>query len=140
MSVPQFPPELDRPLRDGFSLDDGETRRLFQPDAAPLVPRARYSSAARPVAMTLILDRNQLAIFDRFYNDELGRGARVFIMPDPTTEGWPLLAADGAPLLTADGRPILLAGTWLCLFGKSLPSRRPVGVSFSVSFTLGVLP
>lgn len=140
MTLPVFPPILDRPLREGFSIASGEARRLFEPEAAPVQPRARYSRVAKPVSMSLITDRNGLAIFNRFYEVTLINGALPFLMPDPITDGWPLLTADGFPLLTGAGQPILLAATWVCLFGKNLPMRVPVGVGFRISFSLGVMP
>jgi hypothetical protein len=141
MTLPLFPPELEyRPLRETFSIGTGDTRRLFQPDSAPLAPRARYSTAARPVAMTIEADRNGLAVFDHFYEVTLGNGARPFLMPDPATDGWPLLDADGAPMLMGDGTPILLAATWVCLFSAAVPVRTPVGNRFRIAFGIGVMP
>lgn len=141
MTLPTFPAELDKPMRDSFAMGTGETRRLFQPEAAPLVPRARYSTASKPVAMTLIVDRNGLAVFDNFYQYTLGNGASPFLMPDPSTDGWGLLDADGNPLLLGgDGAPLLLAATWVCMFGAGLPERRMTGRNFSISFGLAVMP
>jgi hypothetical protein len=61
-------------------------------------------------------------------------------MPDPTTDGWPLLDQDGAPLTTEGDVPILLAETWLCLFGDRLPAASIAGLHFRVSMTILVLP
>lgn len=140
MTLAAFPAELSVHMRESLALRDGETRRLFQPEAAPLAPRSRYSSAAQSFTITLVLDRNELAIFDNFFAVTVRQGALPFLMADPYTDGWALLDADGEPFLTAEGEPILLAATWVCLFGGGLPERRNMGGYFTVSFTLAVMP
>lgn len=69
---------------------------------------------------------------------------RLFWMPDPTTDGWPLLTSDGKPMLIAggpqDGLPILMAGRWLVTFGKNLPAETVIGVDFRMSFGVEVMP
>jgi hypothetical protein len=61
-------------------------------------------------------------------------------MPDPTTDGWPLLDATGQPLLDGQGRPLLRAGTWLCLWGDQLPVETILGIEFRKTFSVVVMP
>ncbi|WP_323036257.1 hypothetical protein [Pararhodobacter sp.] len=109
-----WPDTLPRPDRDSWQMTSQDARRKSQPDAGPPRYRRRFSSAARLVTLSVILTRDGKAIFDTFFHDDCADGSLLFTMPDPTTEGWPLLASDGTPILTDDGQPILLGGQWLC--------------------------
>ncbi|QEW21228.1 hypothetical protein LA6_003436 [Marinibacterium anthonyi] len=99
-----------------------------------------YSSVARQVSLAIECSRAQKAVFDQFFEETTGFGALPFTMPDPTTDGWPLLADDGAPLLTTAGQPILLARQWLCLFGRETPQETLRGVTFRIAFSVSVMP
>jgi len=79
-------------------------------------------------------------VFDTFFQDQTRHGALPFYMPDPTTDGWPLLLADGRPFLTSEGKPILLAARWLCLFGDTQPAVGVVGIEFRINFNVWVMP
>ncbi|AMY72321.1 hypothetical protein [Frigidibacter mobilis] len=83
--------------------------------------------------------RSQKATFDSFFSDQ-AMGTNLFWMPDPTTDGWPMLTADGAPVLTAEGAPVLLSAQWLCLFGDAMPTETILGVRFQISFSVSVMP
>ena len=62
-------------------------------------------------------------------------------MPDPTTEGWPLLASGGEPLLTQVDQPILLAARWLCAWGDQMPVETIFGaLEFKKTFSVVVMP
>ncbi|MBP1852681.1 hypothetical protein [Rhizobium halophytocola] len=102
--------------------------------------RRRFSSVSKPVSLSIFVDRNGKAIFDNFYDDTTAGGSRPFLMPDPTTDGWALLASDGGPLLAGDGTPLLIAGEWLCLFGQAMPSESIKGVYFRIAFSVEVMP
>lgn len=140
MSLPVFPASLDRPLRDNFNQGLGDNRRMFAPEAGPLVPRPRFSRVADPVSMMLDVSRQQRAVFEQFWADDTRRGSLPFLMPDPGTDGWPLLDANGAPMLTAGGQPILLAKTWVCMFSDQVPAITAYGNRWRIAFGIGVLP
>ncbi|MAU43772.1 MAG: hypothetical protein CMP09_02820 [Yangia sp.] len=61
-------------------------------------------------------------------------------MPDPVTDGWPLLHETGVPLLYEDGTPILMSAQWLCVFGDEPPSETLRGMTFTKSFSVWVMP
>lgn len=136
-----WPAELPRPERPSWQLTSQDARRKTQSDAGPARYRRRFSAAAKLVTLSVILTRDQRAVFDRFFHDDCAQGARLFYMPDPTTEGWALLSSDGTPLLSGSGAPLLLAGRWLCAWGDQIPVETLHGqVEFKKTFSLMVLP
>lgn len=135
-----WPSELPRPERSTWQLTPQDARRKRQSDAGPPGYRRRFSSAAKMVSLSVLLSRNERAIFDRFFHEDCGEGAALFYMPDPTTEGWPLLASDGSPILTDDGAPILMGGRWLCSWGDEMPTETIVSVEFRKTFSVVVMP
>lgn len=135
-----WPAELPRPERESWKLQPQEARRKRQLGAGPPGYRRRFSSVARSVNLSLLLTRDQKAVFDRFYHEDCAEGSGFFWMPDPTTDGWSLLTDDGVPLLVEPGVPLLLAERWLCGWGDELPSETVKGVEFRKSFSIWVMP
>ncbi|MGZ9811290.1 hypothetical protein ACXN5S_12580 [Pseudoroseicyclus sp. H15] len=140
MSVPSWPSELPRPLRDGYDLRSDDPRLRRPADTGPPGYRRRFSAAALQSRMTIDVSRRELHLFDLFWRDTCLFGSQPFTMPDPATDGWPLLTDDGQMILAGDGRPILLAATWLCLFGSETPVRSAVANQFKVAFSVSVMP
>ena len=144
MTYPMWPLTLPRPERDSWSVAPQDGRLQRRSDAGPPGFRGRFSARARTVNMSVLLDRDQRAVFERFFEDDTGAGANLFWIPDPTTDGWALLTSDGLPLLVAggpdDGKPILLARMWLVTFGRNLPTEAIVGVQFRMTFSVEVMP
>lgn len=141
MTLPSYPSELPPPRQQDYQLASGDGRTVSREDAGPPNVRRRFSAVANMVAFSTLLDRSELARFDRFYTEDTKQGTLPFLIPDPGTDGWPLLDDEGTPLLTDDGTAILAAATWVCLFGAQLPVRRAAGGLFwEVSFQLSVLP
>lgn len=123
-----WPPTLPRPERDTWQLTLQDARRKRQSDAGPPAFRRRFSGAAKTVNLSVLLTRGQRQVFDQFFHDHCSEGSRLFYMPDPTTEGWPLLASDGRPLMVSPGVPLLMSGRWLCSWGDQPPGRTREGV------------
>ncbi|WP_146592200.1 hypothetical protein [Puniceibacterium confluentis] len=140
MSIDVWPADLPLPGRSDYSQSWQEARLARPADAGPPSYRRRTSAVARPVTLSMRLYRSQKAVFDQFYADTVCYGAKPFTMPDPTTDGWPLLSAGGVPVLTEEGTPILLSAQWLCLFGDTSPQVRVDGLRFRVSFSIWVMP
>lgn len=140
MSYPVWPAELTKFDRSGWQAQPQEARQRRQSDAGPPAYRRRFSAVARLVALSIVVTRNERAIFDRFHADTCAHGAHLFWMPDPTTDGWPLLHSDGRPLQSA-GTPLLLSARWLCSFGDQVPAAVIVEqVKFRISFNVVVMP
>ena len=135
-----WPTDIPRPERDSWQKQSQEARRKTQADVGPPRYRRRFSGVPKLVTLSVMLSRNQCAVFDNFFEHDCAQGARRFWMPDPATEGWPLRAANGQHLLTHDGRPILLARRWLCAWGDQLPVETVVGIEFRKTFSVVVLP
>jgi hypothetical protein len=136
-----WPNTLPKPERNTWQLQPQDARHKRQPDQGPVGYRRKFSSVAKSVALSVDLDRNQKAIFDNFYHHDCAEGVHLFWMPDPTTDGWSLLASDGRPLLTSDGVPLLLSKKLLCSFGDSVPVESISGqVHFRKTFSLQVMP
>lgn len=134
-----WPAGLPRPERNSWQLSRQDGRQASQGDVGPVRYRRRISRTPLEVQMSVVLDRDQRAVFDRFYDDDCAGGVRLFRMPDPATDGWALLASDGNPLLAPDGSPLLLSALWLCAWGKEGPVEAVIGVEFRKNFSLQVL-
>ena len=139
--IQTWPETLPRPERDTWQRSPQDARRKTQSEAGPPRYRRRFSSAATMVTLSVIVTRNGRAIFDNFFHDTCADGSLLFYMPDPTTEGWPLLAADGTPILTDDDQPVLLGGQWLCAWGDQVPIETIYGqIEFKKTFSVVVMP
>jgi hypothetical protein len=140
MSVAVWPTDLPRPMRDGYRSQWDDPRLRKKAEGGPPGYRRRWSSQARTVRLTIDVSRAQKAVFDQFFEQLVSQGALPFRMPDPTTDGWPMLAGDGTPMLDGTGNPLLLSAIWLCLFGDTTPVDTIKSVRFRVVFTVSVLP
>jgi len=140
MTLPQWPAELPRPNRAGYQRQTDDPRLARSADAGPPSYRRRWSAVSRSVALVIDLGRSQKAVFDAFHDEVTAMGSLPFRMPDPTTDGWPVLTSDGVPILAGDGAPLLLAAHWLCLFGATTPVETMHGLRFRISFSVTVLP
>ncbi|QND45197.1 hypothetical protein HB780_05425 (plasmid) [Rhizobium lusitanum] len=140
MTIPTWPTTLPRPDRDSWQKSPQDARLKRQNDAGPPSYRRRYSSVAQAVTLSIMVDRDGKAVFDKFRETTTSEGSLPFYMPDPTTDGWGLFTADGQPLLTNDDQPLLLAAQWLCLFGDTMPAEAVVGVEFRITFSVSVMP
>ncbi len=140
MVVLVWPPALPRPERTTWQSVPQDARQKRRSDAGPTSYRRRFSSASKTVSMSIVLDRNQKELFDRFFHHDTKEGSLLFWMPDPTTHGWALGTSDGAPLMTSDGHPIVMARRWLVTFGANLPTETVQGTEFRKSFSVEVMP
>lgn len=140
MTVATWPTSLPKPLRTGYQTQILDPRLKRSAASGPPGYRRRWSSVARSVALTIDVPRADKAVFDGFYEVTTDFGALPFWMPDPTTDGWPLLTDTGAPVLDGDGTPILMSAQWLCLFGDTTPVATIQGVRFQIAFSVVVMP
>lgn len=134
-----WPSELPRPNRQGWQRSLQDARYDRSSSAGPVLPRLIHSVRMASVAQVMNLDRREKAIFDKFVEFETRLGSLPFLMPDPTTDGWPLLTTTGEPLLTSAGQPILLTSKKRCYFGKPLPVETLLQNQFQISFNIVVL-
>lgn len=141
MSYPVWPETLRRIERDSWQAQRQDARLRRQSDAGPQTYRRRFSSAARLVALSVIVTRDEKAIFDRFFEQDCQDGTSLFWMPDPTTDGWAALTTGGQRITMPDGTPILMSRRWLCSWGDALPVETVQGdVDFRKSFSVQVMP
>lgn len=140
MTIPVWPDTLPKPERNTWQSAPMEARLKRNPETGPPGYRRRFSGVPRSVSLSILVGRSGKAEFDDFYNNTTKAGSLPFYMPDPVTDGWPLLYSDGSPLLADDGTPLLMAANWLCLFGDQLPTDTIVGVEFRISFSVTVMP
>lgn len=138
--IATWPSTLPRPLRESWQASPQDARLKRRTDNGPSGYRRKFSSSAKLVSLSIDVGRDGKAVFDNFFADECAKGSLPFYMPDPTTDGWPLLADGGAPLLTDEGVPLLLANIWLCQFGDSVPVETVIGNRFRVAFSIAVMP
>jgi len=140
MTIATWPTALPRPERTSWSLTRQDARLKLGADAGPPRYRRRFSAVAKLVSLSIVVDRNGKAIFNRFFADTTEEGALLFYMPDPTTDGWVLYTSAGVPLLKGDGTPLLIASRWLCAWGDQMPTETIIGVDFRISFSIAVMP
>ena len=138
--IPVWPSELPRPERGPYQGQRQDPRERRRTETGPRGHRRRFSSFARIHSLTIDVTRNQKAIFDRFFDQDTAAGSLPFLMPDPLTDGWPLLAPSGEPLHTPDDQPILISAFWLCQFGETMPVERVLGIRFQITFPLEEMP
>lgn len=138
--IPVWPSELPKPQRSGFQKQLQDPRLRRRAETGPPGYKRRFSSVGEFVSLSIKVTRDQLAVFEKFHNEETALGALPFIMPDPLTDGWPLLAPGGEPLLGPDDEPLLIAAHWLCLFGETMPAVSKPGLQFVVTFPVTVMP
>ncbi len=135
MSLIYWPADLPQQVRQsGFSTQLRDGNQRTKTDAGPGKVRRRFSAAARPLACSVLLDRQQLARFERFHDEEIALGSLPFIMPDPIFEGAEL---DG--LLTEGDAPLLIVRANLVRFTEA-PQWVTAGPAFQVSLPLSILP
>jgi len=127
-------------MRQGFQGQWDDPRLRKNAANGPPGYRRRYSAVARQVALTIDVPRLGKGVFDQFFEETTAMGSLPFNMPDPTTDGWPLLTSGGVPVLTGGGLPILLARQWVCLFGAEPPVETIQGVRFRIAFSVSVMP
>ncbi|APE43659.1 hypothetical protein BOO69_09705 [Sulfitobacter alexandrii] len=139
MTLPLWPAALPDPLRAAY-LSQRQDIRLRRAANGPPSFRRRYSSNAELVTLGIEVTRTGKALFDQFYDLDTRQGTLPFKMPDPATDGRPLLTEGGLPLLTETGAPILVSASWLCVFGEPVPSERIVGGRFEITFNVAVMP
>lgn len=139
MTVPIWPTELPKPTRDGYEAARGDSRLRRSSEAVPGY-RRRFSAEARPVSLSINVPRSLKAVFDNFYDVTTAGGTLPFYMPDPITDGWPLIGSDGRPVLTDGDLPVLMSAQWLCLFGDEAPVDKISGVRFDIAFSVAVMP
>lgn len=141
MTTPVWPDTLPRPERQSWQSQLQDARQKRQSEAGPPGYRRRFSSVARLIQLSVVLDRTQRTVFDQFYEETCAFGSSFFYMPDPTTDGWPLTTEAGEPLLTGAGEPLLASARWLCLWGDSVPVETIVGqIEFRKAFSIVVMP
>lgn len=141
MTLPSWPSDLPPPLRSSLGVQRMDNRRFREGDTMPPRMGRKATLSARMIQMTVILDRERLAILDRFYEDDLARGTLPFWMPDPVWDAVPLLDETGAPILDEADRPILHTRIMLCQWGYDPPVEGPLkGTEMPVSFTVFDMP
>ncbi|TRL38039.1 hypothetical protein [Rhizobium straminoryzae] len=140
MTIATWPAELPKPERATWSSLLQEARLRRASDAGPAGYRRRFSNVAKVVTLSVLLDADQRARFDNFFEHDTKKGSLLFRMPDPTTDGWALRTSGGSLLLTSDDQPMLIAAMWLCTFGDQLPTETIVGIDFRKTFTVEVMP
>ena len=137
----RWPDDLPRPLQRGFAGQRQDARAPRSVETGPALRRRRFSSAARLLSFTLLVDPDQQWRLEHFYAVTLQEGTQPFRMAQPDRDGLPLLTASGEPLLTESDLPILLARERTYTFGSEPPSVSAVrGRWRDMSFVLMEMP
>lgn len=139
MTIPTWPSQLPCPERSSYQAQRANSR-LAKQGNGPTGYRRRFSSVPRLVVYSIDVPRSLKAVFDNFYEVTTADGALPFRMPDPVTDGWPMLTSDGQYMLDINGTPLLLSKMDLCLFGQEPPSETIKSARFEISFSVQVMP
>lgn len=105
-------------------------------------PKQRRRGAnVRPLKCGIYVNRNKIARFDRFWEEELAMGTGPFLAPDRLLDGLPICDEDGILILDQDGNSIVSEQWQLLQFGDTDPVTTPVNaLLFVIQFELVVLP
>lgn len=139
MTIATWPEDLPKPTRAGYQRQRVDTRLRKQQGGSPGY-RKRFSLSVKLLDLEIEVTRAQKAVFDQFFDETTEDGTLPFYMPDPATDGYPLLTNTGAPLLTEAGEPILISAQLLCLFGDTMPVERTFQSEFAITFQVAVMP
>lgn len=135
-----WPAALTRFERPGWQVQPQDPRLRRPNEAGPPSYRRRFSSVARSVSLSIVLSRDEKAVFDQFYEVTVAHGSLEFRMPDPTTHGWALLTSDGVAMMTRTAN-LVLSERWLCVFADPPPTETIVSQTrFRKTFSIWVLP
>lgn len=140
MTVPRWPPELPRALRQGYSRSRPDGRQSTQPEVGPPRVRRRFSAAIAPMTMTIDVSADQRMRFSRFWEEDTGFGSLPFLIPDWTIDGLDMGTASGSSLTTANGETLEIAASLLVMFGRDPPTEIPVGIRYRITFQLSIMP
>ncbi len=141
MTIPFWPDQLPRPMRQGWQKTLPDGRQSTKNDAGPPRVRRQYSSAVSPVAMTIDVSLDDRECFNRFWEIDTIGGSLPFWIIDPTLDGVPLMDELGDVLQDDAGNAILMEEWWLVLFDtQSPPAETVIGVRFRINFGLMVMP
>lgn len=138
----RWPQDLpQRVLAEGYQESLGEGRLSTPMDVGPPKSRRRFSHVPDPVTASFRCTLDQKERLKRFWRDDLAGGSRLFILPDPSLNGVPLLTDEGEPLLDNEGTPLLIE-SWLIVMGEAAPSFRPIqrGMRWVASLPLVIMP
>lgn len=138
MTVPKWPATLPRTAaQEGFSYGFADGRLKTQMDAGPGKMRRRFSAAAKPVEMQLVLDETGLARLEDFWDVDTKGGSLPFWISDIVYQKL-LVNPDGTPILP---EPEPIRGLpWLAMFATAPKAVPWGGLYWRVSFTLSVMP
>lgn len=141
MTVPVWPSQLpQQTLVQGFQASVRGKRLTTAMDTGPGKQRRR-GAPVRPVTCAIMVDADNRALFDVFFDEDCVGGTLPFLIPDQQLDGLLLDDQDSLLLETEDGSPLILESWWLCCFGTSEPATSAVaGNWFSIQFDLLVLP
>lgn len=139
MTLPFWPEELDRPMRQGFEQAKGDGRLRTPVDTGPTRTRLRYSSVPDVITLTLDCDADQKARTDHFIAYDLGEGSEPFAMADLILDGLLLADTAGNIITDSDDNPIAIDATWVCVIAEK-PVWTPVGVRWRGRLSISVMP
>jgi len=90
-------------LLTGYNQGFGDGLLVYQPDAGPSMARRRSSAVQRPLTVSFVLSRDQLATLETFFNVTILGGSLPFEFPSPISEETYLVKfqKDGIPKWTA---------------------------------------
>ncbi|MGY3366191.1 hypothetical protein ACVWZL_003316 [Bradyrhizobium sp. GM2.4] len=141
MTIPVWPDDLPQVvLVEGFQAGPLGQRLSTAMDSGPSKQRRR-GPKTRPLTVAIAVDENQRALFDRFYDEEVGGGTTPFLIRDVLTDGRDLDDDLGEQLQDENGDDLLIESWALVQFGQTDPAVAANTFDFyRIQFELIVLP
>lgn len=140
MAIPVWPEALPISfIRDGYEGSFADGRERAPAEFGPADIFLKTSASVTPIKGRIVVDRSGLALLKRFWNVDLRRGRRRFILPDQEQDGAVLFDSEGAPILDSAGEQIVAVSKWLVQFVDP-PSYSPFGVQWAVTLSIEILP
>lgn len=143
MTLATWLPAFGRPNRADLSEQLPGGAQTTSPDEGPPRTRLRLSLTGAEARWSIVMAPDTKARFERWWREDLKRGALPFLAPDWARDGWPLLTPDGTPLLTPDGTPLLVSAWRIHMASAATrPEWRVLGrsTSWTLSLTVIVMP
>lgn len=140
MAIPVWPASLPVSFtRTDYSGSFSDGRERAPAEFGPADIFLKTSASVTPIKGRIIVDRSGLATLRHFWNVDLRKGRRQFILPDQEQSGAVMFDSGGAPIIDSEGEQILTVSQWLVQFVDP-PSYSPFGLQWAVTLSIEILP
>jgi hypothetical protein len=123
--------------QEDMSRQMNDARLLTPMDGGPPKIRRRFSNAVMPVNLPVIMNTNELAVFDEFWSKTL-TDEGIFWRPDPLKNDPALLEDPSTVFVDSSNNPLPTLYWWLCQFSDT-PSVTRDGLEWRLMMPLTII-